>query len=539
MNVDDPSVFFGSHFSCEIDNHEKETENTKKSRLKNILESWQRENGSDNLLLVSKYIQNSFRISTTELDLSSSHLKNIPDIYEFFLNLKILVLAFNCLSSLSPKIEKLTSLEWLDLKYNQLEFVPEFIWGLKNLKTLNLSHNKLTEISSKIGNLKNLTFLDLSINPIKFLPQEIEKLTNLISLQLSQNELKTIPREIGQLKNLESLSIANNFLESLPREIEGLAKIELFFLSQNHFSTFPLEITTLKTLRGLAIDKNGLTSIPEEIERLSHLQFLYLNKNQLTCLPLGIARLTNLESLVLDDNQLTSLPSKIKSLKCLKSLLLNKNQLTQLPTEIGGCSQLTDLLVEKNPLKTLPLSIVKLIKLNSFFIDETSIKIKIFIDIQGKILRIKKNKNLEDWRKSQKLLKAQLELWLFVSYMSEEDILEDLRRDEYKRFLEKNIKLKKAVEMLNIHQTNSLNIWLKRLMEAPDIEVNRQGRAVRICQILEVILTFQQSVEENNIMGMIKELNAVCKDNSSFFELMGCFSHPLKRALAGSKFDQL
>ena len=112
--------------------------------------------------------------------------------------LRILNLATNQLTALSPKIIDLITLEWLNLDGNQLTELPPEMWRLTSLKGLSVRANQLTAV-----------------------PPEIRNLTHLMQLYLDDNKLTELPAEIGDLSDLFRVGLDGNQLKELPIEIQG------------------------------------------------------------------------------------------------------------------------------------------------------------------------------------------------------------------------------------------------------------------------------------------------------------------------------
>ena len=109
---------------------------------------------------------------------------------------------------------------WLTIKCNQKYTINELI----NLQMLSLIFNQLTSLPVEIGNLTNLLELSLDNNQLTSLPAEIGNLINLQELYLGNNRLTSLPAEMGNLTNLKELSLEYNQLTSLPAEIEHKLK---------------------------------------------------------------------------------------------------------------------------------------------------------------------------------------------------------------------------------------------------------------------------------------------------------------------------
>ena len=149
------------------------------------------------------------------------------------MNIIILNLHNNNLTSLPESISKLTNLQILDLSENRITELPSSIGKLTNLVNLNLSENKITKLPSFIGKLTQLMTLDLGVNQLTKLPPQIGNLTKLLTLSLDYNKLKSLPPQIGNLERLRSLYLDNNKLESLPDEIGRLPNLQYLHVENN------------------------------------------------------------------------------------------------------------------------------------------------------------------------------------------------------------------------------------------------------------------------------------------------------------------
>lgn len=234
----------------------------------------------------SEWIEAARQNGSTELDLSSMGLMELPE-----------------------AIASLTQLQSLDLSRNQLTELPEAIASLTQLETLNLSDNQLTELPEAIGGLTQLQDLDLRENQLMVLPQEIGSLTNLQSLQLDINQLVTLPTSIGNLQNLEVLSITGNKIRELPNSIGQLKRLKWLHLAceegeTNLFRQLPECLRSLKQLELLQVEDCHLELLPTWLIELAEIESLYLANNRLIDIPTLVGHLPKLNKLHLRDNPL-------------------------------------------------------------------------------------------------------------------------------------------------------------------------------------------------------------------------------------------
>jgi Leucine-rich repeat (LRR) protein len=298
---------------------------------------------------------------------------DIPPEFGYLMNLELLNLSHNYLTSLPSEISNLSNLVWLDLSWNQLTSIPPEFSSLASLQWLDLSTNHLNSLPSEIGLLTKLEHLSLDFNELIHLPPEIGKLSNLATLVLSYNRLSSLPIEIFNLSNLESLYLDNNVLTNLSPEIGKLSNLATLVLFYNRLCSLPIEIFDLSNLESLYLNNNILANLSPEIGRLSNLNHLGLSGNPLQHLPAEIGNLSKLEGLYLDNIQLTDLPIAITNLSKLHTLFLSSNHLSSLPPEFEKLSNLVWLGLSDNQFTNLPPAIVNLSNLEELYLDNNQL----------------------------------------------------------------------------------------------------------------------------------------------------------------------
>ena len=77
------------------------------------------------------------------------------------------------ITSISPRIGEMTSLEYLGLGYAKITQLPDEICNLTNLETLSVGNTLLTALPENIGNLTRLNYLDISNTQITELPESL------------------------------------------------------------------------------------------------------------------------------------------------------------------------------------------------------------------------------------------------------------------------------------------------------------------------------------------------------------------------------
>jgi len=207
---------------------------------------------------------------TSELNLNTSNLTELPPSIGFLSSLKKLSLWINRLKNIPESIGLLSSLKSLNLRVNYLKRLPNSIGSLESLKELDLYANRLTSISSSIGALSSLETLVLSKNDLKILPDSIGSLTSLKVLDVSNNELETLPASIGSLSSLKILNLQQNNLISLPDSIGDLSLLQTLIISKNHIKKIPETLNSLKNLKDLYLGENNLINLPKNLKELEN-----------------------------------------------------------------------------------------------------------------------------------------------------------------------------------------------------------------------------------------------------------------------------
>src|SRR5262245_25838500 len=105
----------------------------------------------------------------------------------------------------------------LTLWKKQLGTVPEWAWERTDIEALVLADNCLTSVSEKIGALKRLRMLDLGHNQLAQVPAALGELEGLTDfLYLHDNRLGQLPSILEKLTKLRYLNISENKFEELP-----------------------------------------------------------------------------------------------------------------------------------------------------------------------------------------------------------------------------------------------------------------------------------------------------------------------------------
>ena len=277
------------------------------------------------------------------------NITSLPESIGQLKSLEVLVLNDNLLTEIPPVIWKL-QLKLLDLSGNWLTSLPDAVEQLRSLKFLLLRSNQLVSLPDSIGQLRSLSDLDLRNNNLTRLPDSIGQMESLNDLILKSNQLTVVPESVGQLRRLVFLNLGSNRLAEL-FELGGLRSLAYFDIDNNQLTSLPDSIGELQSLHRLRLQSNKLTSLPESISQLQSLKQLHVDNNQLSALPESIGNLTHLEVLTLNSNRLSSLPESMDKLHMF-NLQLDSNRLTSIPHL--SAKNLVVLRAAKNRLRALP-----------------------------------------------------------------------------------------------------------------------------------------------------------------------------------------
>jgi internalin A len=277
-------------------------------------------------------IQQALKSHTTELDLHSMELTELPESIGQLPQLQTLYLSNNKLTILPDSLGQLTQLTELNLSNNQLKALPHSLGQLTQLTELNLSNNQLKALPHSLGQLTQLTELNLSNNQLKALPESLGQLTQLQRLVLMKNKLSTLSGSLGQLLNLQYLDLCDNLLTTLPASFVNLVEMKELELGD------------------AGAGGNPLFEFPDSIRGMDKLKLLRAGKCQLSVLPSWLSQLTELETLFLSANTFTKFPETVCYLKKLRTLYFTKNPITDLPPSLTQLEHLEQLDLSGNPL---------------------------------------------------------------------------------------------------------------------------------------------------------------------------------------------
>jgi Leucine-rich repeat (LRR) protein len=225
----------------------------------------------------------------TDLDIRENQLKDLPESFYKLKNLKSLALGGNLfpLHIIARIGLFLINLQKFDLVGSRLQAIPEQISQLQNLRVLLLAFNQLSSDSLRhISRLPELQKLDVSYNDLHDFPLLEGPWQKLTSLVLTGNYLPihAIASLCIQFPLLRRFCIAGNGLQVLPDEITRLPYLSNLDVACNEIedSSTLAKCAQLHNLKKLDLSHNYITKIPEEIFTLTGLKMLYLKGNKLS-----------------------------------------------------------------------------------------------------------------------------------------------------------------------------------------------------------------------------------------------------------------
>lgn len=200
-------------------------------------------------------------------------------------SLRELRLADNVFSGdLSSSIQQLINLEVLELQGNKLSTLPDEINALVSLRILSLSNNLLTALPIESLASTSLIELTASKNHLTdtLFGASSRSLSRLRTLDVSINRLKALcpPDTELSLPELRTLNIAFNNIAHLPSLATTPALTELL-AEDNKISSLPSDFTNSVTLRVADFTGNDFSKLDERISLMDALESFRIDANPL------------------------------------------------------------------------------------------------------------------------------------------------------------------------------------------------------------------------------------------------------------------
>ncbi|ELP85095.1 leucine-rich repeat-containing protein 33 precursor, putative [Entamoeba invadens IP1] len=321
----------------------------------------------------------------THLSMKNNKLEKLPNEL-CTLNLYLLNVMENCLTSLPKTIENFTLLTELNISSNEITALPETIVSLSNLVRLNANSNKLRNIPERFHELTNLTYVNLSQNNFNVIPTSLFENDSLLEINLAFNDIVDIPMNITNLTKLTKLDLNNNELHTLPPHLFTLPELEILHLEGNPIDdmTFGLDVVDQFKINEITLSFQKTFSLAQPLEPVTPLKVIKARNSFIKELPPSLKEFKGLEVVDLAYNEITEIvnfPKRIVTANfnfnnisvcdvgegCgLRQFYAKHNKLTEFPNSIAGCSQLEECDLSCNLITTFP---AKLCSLQLRFLD--------------------------------------------------------------------------------------------------------------------------------------------------------------------------
>lgn len=325
-------------------------------------------------------------IHLKKLNLSGDGFYAFPEVITSkYLNLEVLDMAHNAISSIPENFGNLTKLDTLIMYNNQdskvLSSLPETFGNLNNLRYLKLSGMGISNIPESFSNLTSLNYLNLEGNIINKLPDNFGNLKNLETFRgpgLLQNVPNSfsnleglkfcfffinsgqaeLPNDFGKLTNLETLWLFGNY-QSLPESFPNLINLkDLEITGGSVINQLPDNFGDLTNLEKVRIAGN-FTTLPNSFSNLSNLKSLQLH-GILEYLPTDLGNLKNLEWLSINSMNLKEIPDSFGALESLKTFKAYQNDITSIPDSFGNLPKIVEVDLSYNSISHFPSTIANL-----------------------------------------------------------------------------------------------------------------------------------------------------------------------------------
>ncbi|MEZ4460884.1 MAG: hypothetical protein R3E66_14400 [bacterium] len=183
--------------------------------------------------------------------------------------------------ALFAALETLDERSAITLEDAGISEIPEEVFHAPNLRKLVLDFNEIYALPPRIRELKSLKDLSLDDAPLRALPDEIGELTNLEVLSLRFVKLKRLPPTFAALKNLRELYLTFSSLDGFPLELLELPRLEKVSLwhctdDPDKLEAFIAHLSTMPSLRLLALCQGEIRSMPENLDQLAGLEELQI-----------------------------------------------------------------------------------------------------------------------------------------------------------------------------------------------------------------------------------------------------------------------
>jgi hypothetical protein len=185
--------------------------------------------------------------------------------------------------SIPAQIGNLKELQYLDLENNKFSgSVPASFAGLDTLKTLWLSQNEISSISPQLGKMRSLEFLFLQSNQIAELSDSLTNLSRLLVLNAASNRLTRFNPAQKGFASLQRLNLSNNSLIEFSDSVARFAALKELLLSDNDLRNLPKDASTHQGIDLLNIRRNRLEFDDLEVfDFAGSVQVLYIPQKRI------------------------------------------------------------------------------------------------------------------------------------------------------------------------------------------------------------------------------------------------------------------
>ncbi|KAL5606507.1 hypothetical protein BROUX41_002912 [Berkeleyomyces rouxiae] len=222
----------------------------------------------------------------TSLNLSHNRISNDSlDLISQITSLRDLKMAKNLLyGPLPPSFSNLINLEVLDINGNNVSSLPSNVAKMNRLRILNLSENSFETLPFQGLSKLPLTEINARKNKLSgvLMDSEATSMPLIQNLDLSCNRITHLVPEGAQLSfpSLHQLTMSVNKLKELPA-METWTNLMTLAVDENNITDFPPGFTTLSKLRHVDFSSNDVRIVPPEISAMGSLMMIRLSGNPL------------------------------------------------------------------------------------------------------------------------------------------------------------------------------------------------------------------------------------------------------------------
>ncbi|XP_036354846.1 LRR receptor-like serine/threonine-protein kinase GHR1 [Octopus sinensis] len=256
--------------------------------------------------------------------------------------------------------DRLTKLEHLSLRSNVIEKLEvDTFKRTVNLRMIDLSWNLLTSLDFDLRNQTNLAEIDLSNNELTVIEENnLLGTENLKKINLDGNSITNIHRRAFiHSSAISQLILSNNLMEQLSIQLPSSSHnfYQLYVDLKNcRLNTFPVLETSTLSILNLTNNKIKSISVSDVSKLGNSLLSIDVRRNRLEWIEDGVfAYFPELVNFNADHNFLTRIPARLS--RSLLQLSLRNNSISGIESNCFlGLSQLKELYLAHNQISHLP-----------------------------------------------------------------------------------------------------------------------------------------------------------------------------------------